>query len=46
MDCFIQTLRDNPAIAIFLTLGVGFLVGKLKYKTFSLGNVTSVLLSI
>lgn len=44
MDCFIQTLRDNPAIAIFLTLGVGFLVGKLKYKTFSLGNVTSVLL--
>jgi len=37
-------MRDNPAIAIFLTLGIGFLVGKLKYKTFSLGNVTSVLL--
>lgn len=44
MDWFIQTMRDNPAIAIFLTLGIGFLVGKLKYKTFSLGNVTSVLL--
>lgn len=44
MDWFIQTLRDNPAIPIFLTLGLGFLLGKLKYKTFSLGNVTSVLL--
>lgn len=44
MDWFIQTMRDNPAIPIFLTLGIGFLVGKLKYKTFSLGNVTSVLL--
>lgn len=44
MDWLIQTMRDNPAIPIFLTLGLGFLVGKLKYKTFSLGNVTSVLL--
>lgn len=40
----IDTLREYPAIAIFLTLGVGFLIGKLKYKTFSLGTVTSVLL--
>ncbi|MBD5330268.1 MAG: aspartate-alanine antiporter [Bacteroides sp.] len=40
----VQTLRDNPAIAIFLTLGIGFWIGKLKYKTFSLGTVTSVLL--
>lgn len=40
----VQTLRDNSAIAIFLTLGVGFLIGKLKYKSFSLGTVTSVLL--
>lgn len=44
MDWFIQTMRDNPAIPIFLTLGLGFLLGKLKYKSFSLGNVTSVLL--
>lgn len=44
MDWIIQTLRDNPAIAIFLTLGIGFWVGKLKYKSFSLGTVTSVLL--
>lgn len=40
----VQTLRDNPAIAIFLTLGIGFWIGRLKYKSFSLGTVTSVLL--
>lgn len=44
MNWLIQTMRDNPSIAIFLTIGLGFLVGKLKYKTFSLGTVTSVLL--
>lgn len=44
IDWFVNTLRENPAIAIFLTLGLGFLIGKLKYKTFSLGTVTSVLL--
>ena len=44
IDWLVKTLRDNPAIAIFLTLGIGFWVGKLKYKTFSLGTVTSVLL--
>ena len=44
LDWLVKTLRDNPAIAIFLTLGIGFWIGKLKYKTFSLGTVTSVLL--
>lgn len=44
MNWFVETLRDNPAIAIFLTLGLGFWIGRLKYKTFSLGTVTSVLL--
>ncbi|MDE5808572.1 MAG: aspartate-alanine antiporter, partial [Muribaculaceae bacterium] len=41
---FVQTLRENPAIAIFLTLGIGFWIGRFKYKSFSLGTVTSVLL--
>lgn len=40
----VQTLRDNPAIAIFLTIGIGFWIGRFKYKSFSLGTVTSVLL--
>ncbi len=44
MDWIIDIFRNNPAIPIFLTLGVGFWIGKLKYKTFSLGTVTSVLL--
>lgn len=37
-------LRDNPSLAVFLTLGIGFFIGQLKYKSFSLGTVTSVLL--
>ncbi|MDE5629657.1 MAG: aspartate-alanine antiporter [Muribaculaceae bacterium] len=44
MDWLVQTFRDNPSIPIFLTLGLGFWIGKFKYKTFSLGTVTSVLL--
>ncbi len=35
---------ENPAMAVFLTLCLGFLVGKLKYKMLTLGTVTSVLL--
>ena len=44
MHWLVETLRDNPSLAIFLTLGLGFLIGQLKYKSFSLGTVTSVLL--
>lgn len=44
MDWLLETFRNNPSIPIFLTLGIGFWIGKLKYKTFSLGTVTSVLL--
>ncbi len=41
---FVQVCRDNPSIPLFLTIGLGFWLGSLKYKTFSLGTVTSVLL--
>lgn len=44
MDWILQTFRNNPEIPIFLTLGLGFWIGQLKFKGFSLGNVTSVLL--
>ena len=44
-DWLVETLRDNPEIAIFLTLGLGFWVGKLKFGSFSLGVVTSTLLA-
>lgn len=41
---FINALREAPALAVFLTIGLGFLLGKLKLKGFSLGTVTSVLI--
>lgn len=41
---FLETFRTYPSIPIFLTIGLGFWIGKFKYKTFSLGTVTSVLL--
>lgn len=44
MDWLIETLRSNPALAVFLVIGIGFWIGQLKYKSFSLGTVTSVLL--
>lgn len=44
MEWIVHVLRDNPSLAVFLTLGVGFFIGQLKYRSFSLGTVTSVLL--
>lgn len=44
MDSLIGILREYPAIVLFFTVGAGFLLGKLKYKSFSLGTVTSVLI--
>ena len=44
MDIIIHFFRSYPEMAIFLTLGIGFWIGSLKYKNFSLGTVTSVLL--
>ena len=34
----------HPALAVFLTVALGFLLGKLRIRSFSLGTVTSVLL--
>ena len=44
INWFVETCRQNPAIPLFLTIGIGFWVGSLRYKGFSLGAVTSVLL--
>ncbi|MBD5647469.1 MAG: aspartate-alanine antiporter [Desulfovibrio sp.] len=38
------TFREYPSIPIFLTIGLGFWFGKFRYKSLSLGVVTSVLL--
>ena len=44
MEWIINLLRMHPELAIYLTLGLGFLIGKIQVKGFSLGVVTSVLL--
>src|SRR6478736_9931664 len=43
MGFFIGALRDNPELAIFLTLAIGFLIGKVKLGSFSLGIVVGTL---
>ncbi len=44
MEWIINQLRSHPELAIFLTLFLGFWIGRLKIGKFSLGTVTSVLL--
>ncbi|MDE6479213.1 MAG: aspartate-alanine antiporter [Muribaculaceae bacterium] len=41
---FIEALRHTPALAVFLTIGIGFWLGKLKFKGIALGTVTAVLI--
>jgi len=42
---FFDTLRQYPEIAIFLTLAIGFYLGKFKFKGIGLGAVTATLLA-
>lgn len=41
---FKDLFQQNPVIPIFLTLGLGFWLGNLKYKTLTLGPVTATLI--
>ena len=43
-DFIAEIFRSNPVIPIFLTIGLGFWIGELKIKSFSLGPVTSTLI--
>jgi len=45
MDYFVQALRSNPELAIFLTLALGFLIGRVKFGSFGLGIVVGTLLA-
>src|SRR5512135_2886843 len=45
MQNIAESLRQNPELAVFLTLALGFLVGRLKVGTFRLGNVVGTLLA-
>ena len=44
MEVIIQQFRDFPFIALFLTLGLGFLVGKFKVGKFVLGGIAGTLI--
>ncbi|MGB5736458.1 MAG: hypothetical protein WBM40_18655 [Thiohalocapsa sp.] len=45
IDWFVETLRAYPQLAVFLALGIGFVVGPMKVAGFNLGNVTATLLA-
>ncbi|HEY1265994.1 MAG TPA: aspartate-alanine antiporter [Candidatus Binatia bacterium] len=45
MDYFFNALRQNPELAIFLALALGFAVGRVKIGGFSLGTVVGTLLA-
>lgn len=44
MEWITNLLQHYPELAIFITLALGFWIGKFKIKKFTLGAVTSVLL--
>lgn len=44
LDSLADILRDYPTIALFFTVGAGFLIGKIRIGNFSIGSVTAVLL--
>jgi putative transport protein len=41
----VAALRQNPELAVFLTLALGFLLGRVRFGTFKLGNVVGTLLA-
>jgi putative transport protein len=43
MDYLIKALQQNPELAIFLALAVGFAIGRIKIGGFSLGTVVGTL---
>ncbi|HKZ08019.1 MAG TPA: aspartate-alanine antiporter [Methylomirabilota bacterium] len=45
MHYFVSALREHPELAIFLTLAVGFAIGRIRIGSFSLGTVVGTLLA-
>lgn len=43
LDALAETLRRYPELAIFLTVGVGFWIGKVRFGSVTLGAVTGAL---
>src|SRR5512147_2327145 len=45
MSWLVRSLRENPELAIFLTLALGFVIGRLRIGSFRPGNVVGTLLA-
>jgi putative transport protein len=45
MTFVVNALRQHPELAVFLTLALGFFIGRLKFGSFSLGTVIGTLLA-
>lgn len=45
MDYFVTALREHQELAIFLTLAVGFAIGRIRIGSFTLGTVVGTLLA-
>ena len=45
VEYVVDALRNHPELTIFLTLAVGFSIGKLRFGSFSLGTVVGTLLA-
>ena len=45
VDFLLNALRLHPELAIYLTVSLGFLIGRIKIAGFTLGSVTGVLIT-
>src|SRR5918993_2668187 len=45
MSYLLTSLREHPELAIFLTLAIGFMIGRIKIGTFKFGNVLGTLIA-
>ena len=45
MDYLTHALREHPELAVFLTLAIGFLIGRIRIGSFSLGTAVGTLLA-
>ena len=45
MNYFIHALREHPELAVFLTLALGFAIGRIKIGSFGLGTIVGTLLA-
>ncbi|ERN40442.1 aspartate-alanine antiporter [Rubidibacter lacunae KORDI 51-2] len=45
LEGIVKTLQDNPALAIYLAIAIGYWIGNIRVGSFNLGSVTGVLLA-